>query len=567
MDHQSREVTRRRPLDLDSQGFGLPGFHVPWGIRTPNGLVWAHDLDDLYDVRPLGDRFDPIYWSISMVRVFEFVSNDIPQTINTKRRPAHIDGWEVSPRKPWPLLNFPETIPSVQSMGFAEEDFDYCRQLHHTPWELKSSYSDEDYHVPNLSKSKKSGSIECFCGHCGDPRLRIPTNSQDCAKHHFDLHCNCPNRGELMKKSKSLPDICSVVNHWESNESSTSKFSQSQQQQRTKECVDAETIPYSSEISTINRMPPKLEEFIPDEFLPDILIVNDDDDCATGEQGLREKNESVEDRIGEGKSQRRYHRVRPITTHKGNPPEHELRTGYLNLSRANLCGTGHHASVYRASFLPPPPLTTNHRSLTGDVTVIAKTSFPSEKHRGHLENEAEILGKLSTKARRHMQQDWCGFNLVPGLERPVPVGAVVPKFYGYYKPEGPTEAAERLSPILLVEDCGVPVQAESLSEANKEEIYSLFLRLHRASIVQNSPYTRNILTQPGPLTRPPSERSSATPSFRIIDFGRAHHYSQYIDPQSVAVEPWRAGFERRFAASCAANESELKNDLELILEW
>lgn len=45
-------------------------------------------------------------------------------------------------------------------------------------------------------------------------------------------------------------------------------------------------------------------------------------------------------------------------------------------------------------------------------------------------------------------------------------------------------------------------------------------RLHNADFIQNSFYTRNILVQPGPLTRPPAERSRDTPSFRIIDFGR-----------------------------------------------
>ena len=41
-------------------------------------------------------------------------------------------------------------------------------------------------------------------------------------------------------------------------------------------------------------------------------------------------------------------------------------------------------------------------------------------------------------------------------------------------------------------------------------------------------YVRNVLWQPGPLTKPPSERSRKTPSFRIIDFGRAEHLSDHI---------------------------------------
>lgn len=45
-------------------------------------------------------------------------------------------------------------------------------------------------------------------------------------------------------------------------------------------------------------------------------------------------------------------------------------------------------------------------------------------------------------------------------------------------------------------------------------------RLHDAGYLQNSFYVRNILRQPGPLYKPPHERSNDTPSFRIIDFGR-----------------------------------------------
>jgi hypothetical protein len=49
--------------------------------------------------------------------------------------------------------------------------------------------------------------------------------------------------------------------------------------------------------------------------------------------------------------------------------------------------------------------------------------------------------------------------------------------------------------------------------------------------VQGSTYPRNILEQPGPLSLPPDERSAATPSFRVIDFGRAE---QFDDPRTSA---------------------------------
>lgn len=67
----------------------------------------------------------------------------------------------------------------------------------------------------------------------------------------------------------------------------------------------------------------------------------------------------------------------------------------------------------------------------------------------------------------------------------------------------------------------------------RSECYSLMTRLHYAHFIQNSFYVRNILVQPGPLTAPPHKRSKKTPSFRLIDFGRAMEYGV-----------WKEDFER-----------------------
>jgi tRNA A-37 threonylcarbamoyl transferase component Bud32 len=66
-----------------------------------------------------------------------------------------------------------------------------------------------------------------------------------------------------------------------------------------------------------------------------------------------------------------------------------------------------------------------------------------------------------------------------------------------------------------------------MAYADRKQCISLVARLHRAGYVHNSLYTRNILMQPGPLTRPPSLRSIDTPSFRLIDLGRAERYDGY----------------------------------------
>ena len=65
------------------------------------------------------------------------------------------------------------------------------------------------------------------------------------------------------------------------------------------------------------------------------------------------------------------------------------------------------------------------------------------------------------------------------------------------------------------------------------ECYSLIVRLHMEGILQGSPFRRNILWQPGPLTKPPEQRSRRTPSFRIIDFGRSEKVEGDIDAEGT----------------------------------
>lgn len=71
------------------------------------------------------------------------------------------------------------------------------------------------------------------------------------------------------------------------------------------------------------------------------------------------------------------------------------------------------------------------------------------------------------------------------------------------------------------------------------ECFAMFLRVFAADILQNSPYTRNVMRQPGPLHLPPAERSNDTPSFRIIDFGRGQTYTDRL--KNAKVERERKG--------------------------
>ncbi|KAI0672167.1 hypothetical protein C8Q78DRAFT_1077726 [Trametes maxima] len=289
---------------------------------------------------------------------------------------------------------------------------------------------------------------------------------------------------------------------------------------------------------------PKLEEFIPDALFPDILFVHDPDRATNhkanpsepikyrrvlfrlrsdvSSQNSSTSPQSDDDAMGQGAATK-------VT---------EERVAHLHIRRSNRLGEGHHSYVYRAPLTLPPPLSAHSR--TGQVTVAAKLAFPHCTAHTLLHNEARVYSQFP----RHLQEEYCGFNIVSPCYYPVPVGPVVPKFYGFYLPVkedgsidagagGPDGArhshcyedepcgAPWLSPILLMEECGKPVEPERFTVDQRTECFSLVLRLHDLIITQGSFYVRNIMIQPGPLSWPPAERTYKEPSFRIIDFGRA----------------------------------------------
>ncbi|KAJ7196999.1 hypothetical protein GGX14DRAFT_472515 [Mycena pura] len=250
---------------------------------------------------------------------------------------------------------------------------------------------------------------------------------------------------------------------------------------------------------------PKLEEFVPPEYLPDALCVHDPDHRVSG-------IEPTEDIVY-------YRRVFPAQNSGAGEtatPERSgsRRVGHLYLTRQSRVGCGHHSNVYRASFRLPAPLETDSG---GFVAVVAKVAVPRREAREHLDHEAATYQSFPS----HLAQEFCGYALVPNVKYPVPVSAVVPKFFGYYVPEHGAGDIAGPSPILLLEECGSPVDPTNLSQDSKAECFSLFLRLHLSGFLQKSAFKKNILVQPGPLTVHPSQRSLETPGFRIIDFGRA----------------------------------------------
>ncbi|KAG0696082.1 hypothetical protein DFH29DRAFT_813439, partial [Suillus ampliporus] len=151
------------------------------------------------------------------------------------------------------------------------------------------------------------------------------------------------------------------------------------------------------------------------------------------------------------------------------------------------------------------------------VHVVAKLSI---EHDLHLAREAKNYQSFPD----HFFQHWNGYNVMPPLHDPVPVGALCPQFYGYYTPDDPTDGTNRpnyLSPILLLEDCGREIDPEELSLDDKQECASFVFRFHHAGWLHESFAARNILWQQGKPTEWPIQRPYSTKSFRLIDFGRS----------------------------------------------
>ncbi|KAJ7721338.1 hypothetical protein DFH07DRAFT_857864 [Mycena maculata] len=268
---------------------------------------------------------------------------------------------------------------------------------------------------------------------------------------------------------------------------------------------------------------PKLEEFIPSQYLPRVLCIHDPDGRVSG----TESADTVH-----------YRRIYPglnfdSQDHKSLPTDC-ADSGHLYLTRQSRVGCGHHSNVYRASLRLPAPASKTQTS------VVAKVAVPRREAREFLHHEAATYNAFP----EHLAQEFCGYALVPGLKYPVPVGKVVPNFFGYYIPDGAGYDAGDIaapSPILLLEDCGGPIDPQNLSHDNKAECFSLFLRLHLSGFLQKSAFKKNILVQPGPLTVPPANRSLQSPNFRIIDFGRAMqrprgNQKEWLDEKETEVK-------------------------------
>lgn len=103
------------------------------------------------------------------------------------------------------------------------------------------------------------------------------------------------------------------------------------------------------------------------------------------------------------------------------------------------------------------------------VSVTAKLCLPDdyeEAHSRHLRDEAACYQEFPD----HMFEHWNGYNVLQPMHDPTPVGAVVPQFYGFYVPDGenqPIKDGDYMSPILLLEHCGIQVNPDVLTVDQK----------------------------------------------------------------------------------------------------
>ncbi|KAI9787835.1 MAG: hypothetical protein M1816_007402 [Peltula sp. TS41687] len=567
--------------------------NTPLGIHTPNMRPWGHKEDEFYWLKRFpakaGNNASTV-WSISMIREFGEKDEDTKKSVDNDL----YDAYKTRVRKPWPLLKLPDGLSCEQEIGVQDEGSVYCLNCNNPSYQRVAAACNQ---VPKVSSQSVEGSLTLETANGGEaeslhsfeaenPSQPIEIDILQTVKESFGHepaedgevetlqlveaeNLSQPLESDLLQtieessdhatadggEAESLPavktdDVQSANQVQEHGQPDGDACENDQDPSETEDV--AENI-YGTDL------PPKLEEFLPKEFFPDVLMVHDSDDCAVGDQGRsgwRRRSKAPSSVVY------RYKRVLPeVEIESG--PDSNLKVASLHLAANHLHGRGNHSSVYRAPFSLPPPLTANSRSKDGCVTVIAKTGFSSSSHRELLEKEAHVFNKLSSDEHRHMQQEWCGLNTAPpqwSLFSLVPVGPVVPKFYGYYIPEQGVDDDKNLSPILLMEDCGLPVQAEELSHAGRLEVLSLFFRLHNAGFVHNSPYVRNMLVQPGPLTRSPSQRSIRTPSFRLIDFGRVKRLEDYRAEAGFQDDFWPISDRARACLQVKRFEGACKNE-------
>lgn len=145
-----------------------------------------------------------------------------------------------------------------------------------------------------------------------------------------------------------------------------------------------------------------------------------------------------------------YHRTVPAPSHGTNDAGSASdRSARLQVSADSHIGTGSSSRVFRAEL----EIFNSALFRTVKVGVAAKVPYPSEEARSSFNQETHIYSQFPD----HLSQHWSGFCFVKPIKIAQAVGPVVPHFYGRYEAEDQT----KYQPLLLMEDCGFPIDLEA----------------------------------------------------------------------------------------------------------
>ncbi|KAI0090884.1 hypothetical protein BDY19DRAFT_938114 [Irpex rosettiformis] len=541
---RTRYIGRKYTRDDGGGYLPNPG---PLGKRTPNNIIWGHDLDEILWISRFPGEGDlsrvQTVWSRSMIK--EYGENYIDEA-------WRLDSHYATPhfRKPWPVLmlkvaeddHINDYLFDDQIEGF-NQIWERCPDgpFAHLPFRRPVPEDKEEEKVvdPSNDGAAASSTVCSELKRCeefralasGDSTESSGVESVDKPSGAVSDYISRETEAEVAlddyQPLQQLKRNARISCYPDLRESAYKKQGRTAELRAFRSTYDYKPYaapdpgahaPRNSPFSVKDI--PKLEETIPDAFMPDYLLVHDPHDVTCCANDALERTEDK--LLSAVPPPRKYRRVFPeISKTVLDIPEickTRETIAHLYLHQKNRFGVGHHSLVYRAPLALPPPLSAHSRN--GKVIVTAKLAMHNLDDQEMLRHEAMIYNKMP----KHMSEDWCGYNFVAPVVQPVPVGPVVPKFYGFYEPVEDDERypyKRECSPILLMEECGRPIVPKRLSADERTECLSLMFRLHLQRFVQNSFFIRNILRQPGPLYRPPEERSDDTPSFRIIDFGRA----------------------------------------------
>ncbi|KAI0819896.1 hypothetical protein BC628DRAFT_1423422 [Trametes gibbosa] len=517
---------------------------LPLGMRTREGFVWGHRLAHFFWLQRIPGVNAMTIWSRSMLREFGegYAEHDWDEPL-------------VEPRvlRPWPVLRLASTDDD-DADDAADDDADACASEWGPPMgaidggcgcehaeqvryaiRAQETYAPRECDAPGGGVAAELGvapdepqdaDVQMLdaSAPAGDARPeQVSASAVPAGEPDQDVKGSAAKAAEdEEKKDEDEDEDPSDEDDEDGSTSDEDEHRSDREAEPTKPAVPPTPATGLFSVEAL----PKLEEFIPEEFFPDVLMVHDPDNTTNQRNFDKSQSRPI-----------KYIRHRP-EFERDDEGSSEPCVAHLRLAESNRLGSGHHSYVYRAPLTLPSPLSAH--SPTGQVTVAAKLAYSKCSAHNLLRNEARAYDAFP----KHIQQEYCGYHIVPQSRFPVPVVPIVPKFYGYYLPTNDrgdvldshhskcSEArpcnVDWPSPILLMEECGSPVEPAKFTIDQRTECFSLIQRLHFLEIIQGSFYVRNIMIQPGPLTAPPAARSFDSPSFRIIDFGRGEDWEHWM---------------------------------------